>query len=345
MRTVSFKSVLHGTARMLGMNPERLDAIKAAQLAEYINQHVRYGHQWDWWPEWTRVEQRFYRAAWVSATTYGAPTATTAVEIYYPPAKKYFQSLRASNTGNAPASLSGTEYIENSAYWAECAGEYDSTTWTANTAFAVGDQCVNPDDQRAYQCHTAHTSGATFDSTKFGILTPFDRYIAYEQTGATVINQVKDAFARDPRVWPRNPARLSQPKRSANGVQAGDDWPETVWLEFVTTPPVFTTTAWASGTTYAVGDLVYSNPHTYICTTAHTASGSLNTSNFTLVEFPYLLGDFVKRAAQADYQEGVKLTQRSRVNEDRAGAMLADLWDQEFSTQGQTTTARVKTYA
>jgi len=345
MRTVTFKSVLHGTARMLGMNPDRLDAIKAAQLVEYINQHVRYGWQWDWWAEWTRVEQRSYRAAWVSATTYGASTATTPVEVYYPPAKKYYQSLVASNTGNAPATLSGTTYVESSAYWAESAAEYDSETWTANTAFAVGDQVVNPDDQRAYQCHTAHTSGATFDSTKFGILTSFDRYVAYEQTGLTVINQVKDAFLRDPRVFPRNPGRLSQPTRSTNGIQAGESWPETVFLQFITTPPQFSTTPWAASTVYAVGDLVYSAPHTYICVTAHTSSSSINTTNFSIVEFPYLLGDFVKRAAQADYQEGVKLTQRSRVNEDRAGAMLADLWDQEFSTQGQSTTARVQTYA
>ncbi len=345
MRTVTFKSVLHGTARMLGMNPDRLDAIKAAQLAEYINQHVRFGWQWDWWPEWTRIEQRFYRAAWVSATSYGASTATAAVEVYHPPSKKYFQSLVAANTGNAPAILTGAEYIENSAFWAECSAEYDSQTWTANTAFVVGDQRVNPDDQQAYQCHTPHTSGATFDATKFGILTPFDRFIAYEQTGLAVVNQVKDAFQRDPRVWPRNPGRLSQPRRGVNGVQAGNGWPETVWLEFSTTAPAFSTAPWATATAYAVGDLVYSTPNTYICTVGHTSSGSINLSNFALVPFPYLLGDFVKRAAQADYQEGLKLTQRSRVNEDRAGAMLADLWDQEFSTQGQSTTARVQTYA
>lgn len=345
MRTVTFKSVLHGSARLLGMNPARLGDIAAAQLAEYINQYVRFGHQWEWWPEWTLTEQRYYRAAWASGTTYGAPTATATEEIFYFPAGKYYQSLVAANTGNAPATLSGTEYVENSAYWAECAAQYDATTWTANTAFAVGDQVVNPDNGRAYQCHTAHTSGATFDTTKFGILTPFNRYIAFEQTGLTVINQVKDAYARDPRVFPQNPGRLKQPFRSDLGIQARNDWAEFVWLEFMTLPPVFTTTPWAASTDYVIGDLVYSAPETYRCTVNHTSASSINLSNFALVEFPYLLGDFVKRMAQSDYQEGLKLTQRSRVNEDRGNKMLADIWDQEFATQGQSVTARVATYA
>lgn len=345
MRTVTFKSVLHGSARLLGLNPDRLDTIKAAQLAEYLNQHVRFGWQWDWWPEWTLLEERFYRAAWLSGTTYGAPTATATEEVFYFPALKYYQSLVAGNLGNVPATLSGTEYVENSAFWAECAAQYDTTPWTANTAFIVGDQRVNPDNGRAYQCHTAHTSGATFDTTKFGILTSFNRYIAYEQSGATVVSMVKDAYQRDPRVFPRNPGRLKEHWRSELGIQARDDWPNFVWLEFMTTPPVFTTTPWADATAYAVGDLVYSAPETYRCITAHTSSGSLDAAKFTQVDMPYLLGDFAKRAAQADYQEGLKLTQRSRVNENRAREMLADLWDQEFPTQAQSTTARVATYA
>ena len=346
MRTVTFKSVLHGSARLLGLNPDRLDTIKAAQLVEYINQHVRFGWPWDWWSEWTLVEQRFYRAAWAVGTTYGAPTATATEEIFYFPAGKYYQSLVAGNLGNVPATLSGADYVENSSKWAESAGQYDTTPWTANTAFTVGQQRVNPDNGRAYQCHTAHTSGATFDTTKFGILTPFNRYIAYSQSAtATVISQVKDAYKRDPRVFPKNPGRLKEHWKSDLGIQARDDWPEFVYLEFMTTPPVFTTTPWADATSYAVGDLVYSAPETYRCTTAHTSSGTINLSNFTLVQFPYLLGDFVKRAALSDYQEGLKLTQRSRVNEDRSRAMLADIWDQEFPMQGQSQTARVATYA
>ena len=345
MRTVTFKSVLHGSARLLGLNPDRLDTIKAAQLVEYINQHVRFAWQWDWWPEWTLLETRYYRAAWVSGTTYGAPSATTTEEIFYFPAGKYYQSLVAGNLGNVPATLSGSEYVENSSFWAECAAQYDTTPWTANTAFVVGDQRVNPDNGRAYQCHTAHTSGATFDTTKFGILTPFNRYIAFSQTGATVINQVKDAYQRDPRVFPRNPGRLQEHWKSDLGIQARDDWPDFVVLEFMTTPPVFTTTPWADATAYVVGDLVYQTPETYRCTTAHTSSGSFDSSKFTVVLMPYLLGDYVKRAAQSDYQEGLKLTQRSRVNEGRSREMLADIWDQEFPTQGQSTTARVQTYA
>lgn len=332
--------------RLVGSNPDRLDGIKALAVTEYINQHVRFGWHFDWWPEWTLTEQRWYRASWDASTAYAAPTSTSAVEVFYFPAQKYYQSLHGTNTGNSPATLAGSgTYVENSAHWAECGGIYAADDWTANTAYAVGTRVVNPDNRRAYQCITSHTSAASFDSTKFGILTPFNRYIAYSQTGATIISAAKDAHKRDPQIFTANSGRLTQPSRGTLGVQAQADWPETVWLEFQTLAPVFSSTPWTASTAYAVGDLVYSAPETYQCITAHTSASSIDLAKFTLVEFPYLLGDFVKHCALSDYQEGLKLTQRSRVNEDRARRLLADLWDQEFPTQGQSTTARVATYA
>lgn len=345
MRLVTFQSVLHGTARMLGLNPARLDTIRSAALAEYINQHVRFGWHFDFWPEWLLTEERRYRAAWVAGTAYGAGTAAVAVEVFYIPAQTYYQSLVAANTNHAPGVLTAGEYVENSAYWAECASSYSVEDWETATDYALGDQVRFPDDGQSYQCITAHTSGASFDTSKFGILTPFNRYVAFEQTGATVISRVKLATRRDSRVFGTKPGLLWS-GRSDLGVQVGPEAPQTVWLQFQTLPPVFTATAWVASTAYAVADLVYAATETYKCATAHTSAASFAVgSNWTLVKFPFLLAEYVKRCAKASSLEDLKLTNRALVNEDRASRMLEDLVDDEFEGQGQSQTANVRTYA
>ena len=329
---------------MLGVNPARLETIRAGALAEYINQHVRFGWHWDFWPEWLLTEQRYYRAAWDSSTTYGAPTATVPVERFYFPARKYYQSLVAANLNNVPATLTGGVYVENSAFWAECQSSYTTTLWTASTVYAVGAKVERPEDGRAYQCVVAHTSGATFDSTKFGLLTPFNRYIDYEQASQTVISRIKGISIRDPRVFPTKYGPLNFWK-SDLGVQVEPSAPETVWVQFQTLPPVFTSTPWTASTAYAVGDLVYNGGETYKCITAHTSTSSFDSTKFELVEFPFLLADYVKACAKAASLEDLKLTNRAVVNKARADALLHDIWDDEFPGQMQSDRARVVTYS
>ncbi len=329
---------------MLGVNPARLDTIRAGALTEYINQHVRFGWHWDFWPEWLLTQARYYRAAWSSATSYAAPAVGAPVEAFYFPARKYYQSLVAANLNNAPSTLTGGVYVENSAFWAECLSSYTTTLWTANTAYAVGAKVERPEDGQPYQCTVAHTSGASFDATKFGLLTPFNRYVDYEQTGQTVISRVKGVSTRSPLVFPTKYGPLAFSKSDA-GVQVGPDAPEVVWVQFQAIPPVFTSTPWAASTGYAVGDLVYNGGETYRCTTGHISTSTFDSTKFTLVEFPFLLGDYVKRCAKAGSLEDLKLTNRAMVNEERAGRMLADLWDDEFPGQQQSDTARVVTYS
>ena len=98
------------------------------------------------WPGITRVEQRAFRAFYAAATTYAAPTATTAVEVYDPDSDGYWQSVRASNTGNSPAS--------SPAYWAACAvdeGSGEATlavhaakSFAADTAFKCAGDMIQP---------------------------------------------------------------------------------------------------------------------------------------------------------------------------------------------------------
>lgn len=228
-----------------------------------MNTHFNVWAQQLWeayfWPEWTIAEQRQFRASWAIGTTYGAPTAAVAVEIYHVRSGKYFQSLRAGNLGNAPADSNG---IENSAWWAECQAGYSGDDWITGRAYVAtsGSPSIvrNPDDDRYYQCHTAHTAGATFDSTKFGVLTPFRRSIDYDQTGETPIGAVREVYDRDPTIHFESANQIDfrlRDKIYVAGSQAR------VWVELRERPPEWAGDDWSAATTYAVGDQVFSAPH------------------------------------------------------------------------------------
>lgn len=349
MRTVTFQSVLWGAARLLGMDPTRdLNAQTAARLVEYINRAVAKGWRFDQWPEWTLTEQRFFRPE------YDATEAVVAtVERYFIAADKYYQALQAS-TGQLPATLQadGT-YQENSAYWAECKSVYDSTLWATGQVLAVGDQRKNPSDGKFYQCHTAHTAGATFDATKFGLLTAFQRYVAYDQTEAngtplTVIWEAPNpcAFRRDPRVYPNNPWPLTT-SRNDLGITFASCPVNVVWLRFWTKPPEFTSTLISSTATYAAGVSIY-DPATGDCWKSNQAisagqSPTTNPEKWDKIQFPFVLSAYVKRMAQADVLRDQKQTSRADDETENAEAELQDEVDKAMTGQGIYETATAAT--
>lgn len=338
MRTVTFQSILHGVASLLGMDPARdLNAVRAATFTKYVNARLKEGWRYDFWPELMATEQRRYRLPYVAATAYVAPSATAAQEVYYIAAGDYFQTLR-STTGNAPATLTGV-YVENSAYWARCAQSYSANDWAVGTVFAVGQQSKNPDDGRVYQCFTAHTAaGSSMDLTKFGVLTPFSKYIAYEQTGQTAIDAVKRVTKRDPRVYPRNPFEIPF-TTAALGVQVAANAPAEVWVGFRLRPNQFTSTAWSGTTTYGLNGLSYVSA-TGECYVSLQA-GNLNqnpvtqTAYWRKVDFPEVLASFVERAAFSDALKDQKQTDRSNNELEAARQELDEAVTRELESQGQ----------
>jgi hypothetical protein len=95
MRTVTFKSVLHGVASALGLDPAtNFTSAQAEGLTRYINKHLRRAWEIYPWPELSRSEQRFFRDAYSAATTYAL-----GAEVYGNGG--YYQSLQAANTNHA----------------------------------------------------------------------------------------------------------------------------------------------------------------------------------------------------------------------------------------------------
>lgn len=95
MRTATFKSVLHGVASYLGLDPAtNFTSAQAEGLTRYINKHLRRGWEIYPWPELTIREERFFRDAYNAGTTYGL-----GAEVYGN--GSYYQSAQAGNTNRA----------------------------------------------------------------------------------------------------------------------------------------------------------------------------------------------------------------------------------------------------
>lgn len=350
MRTVPFQSVLNSVARQLGLDPSRdLNTQQSAKLTDYANDRLKEGWRWDFWPEWTVSQQRFYRDVYDASRTVSAGD-----ERYFIASQAYYQALQAqSPAAQAPATLVGSTWTENSAWWAVCASSYTASDWATGVNYVVGNQVRNGADGEYYQCITAHTSGGVFDSTKFGRLKAFDRYVAYEQVqqgvSLTPIDEVAGVSKKNPRVWRSSPGWLDFTP-SDNGIQVGRGWqstpPNVVWVTFRLRPPEFNSTLWSASATYAAGDVRY-YPTTGECYKAIQAGTNhlpTDAAFWQKIDFPAAIASYVKRAVFADGLKDQKQTDRAAAELIEAQNELADACDRALAQQGQFERASVQTY-
>lgn len=349
MRSVTFQSVLNGAAAKLGMDPLRdLNPARAASLTEYVNERVKEAWKFEFWPEWTVTEQRYYRDVYDAAKA-----VVSADERVFLADGCYYQALRLQTpAAQPPAILTGATYVENSAFWARSQASYAGPDWATGLNLAVGDKVRNPADARFYQCIVAHTTGAVFDGTKFGVLTPFDRYVAYEQTGQTKMDEVKAVTRRDPRVWPGRPCGVAFAP-SADGIQILDhSAPGVVWVTFRLRPPQFTSVLYSAAGNVALNDLRYwpsgsgGTGEVYQALQAQTpaALNPATAAYWSKVSFPDILANFVKRAVFADALSDQKQQDRKTNELETAYDELAEASDRALSAQGQFERAAVQTY-
>lgn len=339
-------SLLTGAGGSTAVPSSRFAALRA-----YVDRALQRIWEGEQWPDLCRAEERNYRLPWASGTTYSASTSTAPVEVWFAPSQKYYQSLVGSNSNNAPATQSGSTWTENSSKWAESKSDYSGANWAASTVYSVGTIVRRTSGSTAdylyYQCHTAHTSGATFDTTKFCVLTPFDQYVAFEQTGETAIGECFAVFDRNPRLsrgWREYAFQISE-----NGIQVPEG-PATVWLELRTRRSVLTGDAYSATATYAAGDQVYYTASGvgdfYACVSATTAGESpvSAAAKWAIVEIPYIFKQYLVWSAYADL-----LASDGQVDKAQAAGQSADqYWQMEadklYRQQSQTRPRHVVGY-
>lgn len=333
MRETTFQEYLHGTARHLGWDPARdLWTTAAARLGEYIQKELDRAWRFDFWREWTITERRRYRAVWDASTVYAVGD-----QVFYVPTGKYYQAIEANDNEN-PIDADNTNL--NSTYWWPCASSYTSTTWRSATSYsAKTDVVVGPLDGEPYLCRGSN-SDALWTPSNWVRLIPFQKYIAWEQTGQTPIDAVKRATQRDPRVYPTRPGVVPHAAGDA-GVNFRQDAPNEVYLQFLKRPPVITTTVYSATTSYAAGEAVYSAPHCYVALQATTGQTPATATDYWQRQaLPQVLAPAVMMAAAANVLE----EQNQMPRRDRLKRSAADALEEELAKQlaGSTDAESVK---
>jgi len=199
MRTTTYAELERAIVDQLGLNVDSATGNPNLQADEFhlVKRTVSraLADIWDaaWWPELMRVDKRYFRALYDSATAYAA-----GAEVFYVATGLYYVALR-STTGNAPATVSGGKYVANNAYWAEASRTYQAPDYDAATAYVAGNRVYYPATGRCYQCHTASTGNLPTATSYWGELIEFQPYVDLVQSGFTTIGRVKGVWNDDPR--------------------------------------------------------------------------------------------------------------------------------------------------
>lgn len=322
MVSVDYDSVLFATADLCGLDRANLPTIDFQQLRAAHNRRLRFGWDYDFWPEIIRTQKRYFRPIYSTATAY---TATT--EVYWPGTRRYYQAMTAT-TGNDPANASG---VTQNAFWADAVTSYSADNYNNATTYTRGQQVFYPYTDRFYQLFAASSVGnLPTDATRWGILTEFDAYVSFDQTGFTPIGTIVSVDDGSAKLTTRSDA-LGWWK-SENGIQisgavngVGDN--ATVgaafaWIQFRIRPPFLKGNLWVNGTSYVIGDQVYYATgvagNFYDCIQATSSQPPTNTSFWTKVEIPKLFSNYLEIGGYADWLRNTGQSDRADVEDRRA---------------------------
>jgi hypothetical protein len=107
MRTVTFKRILEGVARRMGIDPVGVSFTTelAGHIGEFANDRIKRLYECQFWPEMMRIEQRPLRADWDVTAMYGlGDQVIGSDDIYY-------VSEAESNVANDPTTDDGTWWV------------------------------------------------------------------------------------------------------------------------------------------------------------------------------------------------------------------------------------------
>lgn len=171
--------------------------------------------------------------------------------------------------------------------------------------------------------------------------TPASGVISLTQSGQTEIGQVSGIFWEDPREDSRE--REVEFELNEGGILITDrDWLDngsrTVWVQFKSVPPVFSSSDYASGTTYAAGDVVFYGTECYVAKASTTGNLPTNTTYWVKQDLPYFLAEFVKVQAYAETLSEDGQVDKASYNFTRAEGLLIVAMDNAWLRQGQVRT-------
>ncbi len=309
-----------GALALAGLPQQEPPLLHWNRFRTWADQHFTWGAQEFYFPELQRIEKRTFRADYSAATAY----TNDGTIVYFVQEEQYYQALKAT-TGNPPTDAAG---VVDDSRWAVAETSYGGEDYAATTTYAAGDRVFYPTTGLYYACHTASTGNAPTNTSYWGVLTVFDRYVDYEQSGQTVIGEVLE-------VWDGHPYRsyAAEPVDyvlSENGVQIVKNCPY-VWVQFRLRMDSLTGDAWDSATVYTAGQQVYyrtssTRGNFYNCVTTTSAGESpvSAAAKWSVVELPLVLKGYLVSALHAEWLIGDGQVDKGFAELARAKARLAE---------------------
>lgn len=308
MKTVSAQRLFEGINEVFTGNSQLPDTRDWPSVRGHLDlalAEVWHYESWEqtWWPFLMTTERRYFRDNWLAGSTYDKTD-----EVFDAATQQYFQCLRdsVSGAGQSPTDSAGAE---RSDYWALSRAVYSGNNWASGTSYAVGAIVFYAVDNNYYQCHTAHTSSGTLvpDATggneRWGVLTPFLRYVDKLATGQTEIGDTYNATDVDPRA---NPGWTQLDWEELADRVYVRDAVASAWLTFRKARPVLSGAIFDATDTYAAGDQVYYASATaagnfYDCLSATSAGETPESAaaKWQVVELPAAFEGFLIWSALA----------------------------------------------
>lgn len=302
IRAIDYVDLLQHSARCAGLDPAALSPDEFRDLRLFHCDRLQRMWEMRDWPDLCPTEKRYFRDLYAAATSYAA-----GAEVYFPGPRNYFQMLRTGGvSGQPPATQSGNAWHTNLDYWAESQTSYAADEYDNAAAYVKGEQVYYSPTDRFYQLFTANSTGnLPTDTTRWGVLTEFDQYVAYAQTGRTPFDEALGAWDKDPEN--NGDARPLNCFLSPEGAQVLDSV-AFCWLRFRRRTPDLRGDAYDETLAYAPGDQIYFASGTtrgnfYDCLSATTAGQTPIThpAKWAKVEIPLAFRAWLIHGAASDY--------------------------------------------
>lgn len=249
-----------------------------------------------------------------------------------------------------PTPTNSSDAVQN-VYWAESLSGYSGDEWLSTETNTLGDVRYWPGTDRYYIYYNSTDSAGNqpTNTTYWRVLTDFDRYVAWAQTGQTDLNgaSILEVWSLNPRTTARGgevPYELS-----SNGIQVLRGLPY-AWVEYRQKPPQLKGDAFSAATTYASGNQAY-----YVSTTAEgnfydanqaTTAGDTPESaptKWDVVSIPYIFERYLVQYGYGQWLRHDGQDDKAAIEERKAEELLSDQSMQLVGVQQQRRRTQVRT--
>lgn len=298
MEAIAAGEIFDSVLGRAGALRRELDEELFVALRASLRRRLREGWLHAKWPEVMREEKRYFRPI------AGPEDVQAGEERYVPGNDKYYVALL--DTSSYPINAATYEKHDE---WAESRTVYTAEFWKVEKQYAVGDEVRYNLTDRFYKMHTAAAIGIPpTDTTAWGLLKEFDRFIAYDQVlqggiKATPIGSViavTDVSQKLNASW-----RSVGYRKSENGIQLAEGL-TSVWVEFRARPPALKGDVYEAESTYEFGQQAYWERDFWEAqmTVQPGETPGLMPQKWKLLEIPLFLERWLVSAVYADYLEG-----------------------------------------